>query len=263
MENDKSQFVVRTSEFYLSLVICHLTEKSSPGCKGFFLAKSSRSWRSSRLRGESWAGLSPRRREAREEDAKDFSLVGIEGLEGGFRMPESRQRPIPKKLLQKGARDMLRISDSRAPGTSYGACVLHVAPEPFLGLFSERYGYQRKSRRIRSLRSRSAQSLHAPDPVAVHQLCDCIHRSGQRCIRQADHVEGHAGLRQRRDRYWCRAVLSRLFPARDSGHDHRREMERPKMDRPHHDHVGNCREPQCLGADAGAVLHRAFFSRLG
>src|SRR5437762_7490954 len=75
MKNDKSQFVVRTSDFYLSLVICHLTEKSSPGCKGFFFAKSSRSWRSSRLRGESWAGLSPRRREAREENAKDFSLV--------------------------------------------------------------------------------------------------------------------------------------------------------------------------------------------
>src|SRR2546427_5594865 len=75
MKNDKSQFVVRTSDFYLSLVICHLTEKSSPGCKGFFFAKSSRSWRSSRLRGESWAGLSPRRREAREENAKDLGLV--------------------------------------------------------------------------------------------------------------------------------------------------------------------------------------------
>src|SRR5438552_10670361 len=122
-----------------------LSRKSFAGRKGCFFAKSSRSWRSSRLGGESWAGLSPRRREAREEDAKDFSLVGIEGLEGGFRMPESGQRPIPKKLRQKGARDMLRISDSRAAGTSYGACVLHVAPEPFLGLFSERYGYQRKS----------------------------------------------------------------------------------------------------------------------
>src|SRR5205823_9036275 len=75
MKNDKSQFVVRTSDFYLSLVICHLTEKSFAGRKGFFFAKSSRSWRSSRLRGESWAGLSPRRREAREENAKDFSLV--------------------------------------------------------------------------------------------------------------------------------------------------------------------------------------------
>src|SRR5436189_2956351 len=43
--------------------------KSFAGRKGFFFAKSSRSWRSSRLRGETWAGLSPRRREAREENA--------------------------------------------------------------------------------------------------------------------------------------------------------------------------------------------------
>jgi len=49
-----------------------LSRKSFAGRKGFFFAKSSRF---SRLRGESWAGLSPRRREAREENAKDFSLV--------------------------------------------------------------------------------------------------------------------------------------------------------------------------------------------
>src|SRR5438046_10313267 len=49
-----------------------LSRKSFAGREGFFFAKSSRS---SRLRGESWAGLSPRRREAREEKAKDFSLV--------------------------------------------------------------------------------------------------------------------------------------------------------------------------------------------
>ena len=49
-----------------------LSRKSFAGREGFFFAKSSRS---SRLRGESWAGLSPRRREAREENAKDFSLV--------------------------------------------------------------------------------------------------------------------------------------------------------------------------------------------
>jgi dihydroxy-acid dehydratase len=41
--------------------------------------------------------------------------------------------PIPKKLLQQGVRDMLRISDARMSGTSYGACVLHVAPEAFVG----------------------------------------------------------------------------------------------------------------------------------
>ena len=41
--------------------------------------------------------------------------------------------PIPKKLLQDGVRDMLRISDARMSGTSFGACVLHVAPESFIG----------------------------------------------------------------------------------------------------------------------------------
>jgi len=41
--------------------------------------------------------------------------------------------PIPKKLLKKGVRDMVRISDARMSGTSYGACILHVAPESFVG----------------------------------------------------------------------------------------------------------------------------------
>jgi dihydroxy-acid dehydratase len=48
-------------------------------------------------------------------------------------MPEWGQLPIPKKLLAEGVRDMVRISDSRMSGTSYGACVLHVAPESFIG----------------------------------------------------------------------------------------------------------------------------------
>jgi len=48
-------------------------------------------------------------------------------------MPEWGQLPIPKKLLAQGIRDMVRISDARMSGTSYGACVLHVAPESFVG----------------------------------------------------------------------------------------------------------------------------------
>ena len=48
-------------------------------------------------------------------------------------MPEWGMLPIPKKLLEQGVRDMLRISDARMSGTSYGACVLHVAPESALG----------------------------------------------------------------------------------------------------------------------------------
>ncbi|MEW9581930.1 L-arabinonate dehydratase [Paraburkholderia sp. DGU8] len=55
------------------------------------------------------------------------------GPVGAPGMPEWGQLPIPRKLLQKGVRDMVRISDARMSGTSYGACVLHVAPESFVG----------------------------------------------------------------------------------------------------------------------------------
>jgi dihydroxy-acid dehydratase len=48
-------------------------------------------------------------------------------------MPEWGMLPIPKKLLKQGVRDMVRISDARMSGTSYGTCVLHVAPEAFVG----------------------------------------------------------------------------------------------------------------------------------
>ncbi len=48
-------------------------------------------------------------------------------------MPEWGMLPIPKKLLETGVRDMLRISDARMSGTSYGACVLHIAPESAIG----------------------------------------------------------------------------------------------------------------------------------
>ena len=48
-------------------------------------------------------------------------------------MPEWGQLPIPQKLLKQGVRDMVRISDARMSGTAYGACVLHVAPESFVG----------------------------------------------------------------------------------------------------------------------------------
>jgi dihydroxy-acid dehydratase len=55
------------------------------------------------------------------------------GPQGAPGMPEWGQLPIPKKLLQQGVRDMLRISDARMSGTSYGACVLHVTPESHIG----------------------------------------------------------------------------------------------------------------------------------
>ena len=52
---------------------------------------------------------------------------------GGPGMPEYGMLPIPDRLLAQGVRDMVRISDARMSGTSYGACVLHIAPESFVG----------------------------------------------------------------------------------------------------------------------------------
>jgi dihydroxy-acid dehydratase len=52
---------------------------------------------------------------------------------GGPGMPEWGMLPIPKKLLKQGVRDMVRISDARMSGTSYGACILHVSPESYVG----------------------------------------------------------------------------------------------------------------------------------
>ncbi len=52
---------------------------------------------------------------------------------GGPGMPEWGMLPIPKKLVRAGVRDMVRISDARMSGTSYGACILHVSPESYLG----------------------------------------------------------------------------------------------------------------------------------
>ena len=55
------------------------------------------------------------------------------GPQGGPGMPEWGMLPIPTKLVKQGVRDMIRISDARMSGTSYGACILHVAPESFIG----------------------------------------------------------------------------------------------------------------------------------
>ncbi len=55
------------------------------------------------------------------------------GPQGGPGMPEWGMLPIPKKLVKQGVRDMVRISDARMSGTSYGACILHVAPEAYVG----------------------------------------------------------------------------------------------------------------------------------
>ncbi len=73
--------------------------------------------------------------DSEELECDENSVIVLQhaGPVGAPGMPEWGQLPIPQKILQKGVRDMLRISDARMSGTSYGACVLHVAPESFIG----------------------------------------------------------------------------------------------------------------------------------
>ena len=68
-------------------------------------------------------------------DVTENSVLVLQsaGPLGGPGMPEWGMLPIPKKLLDKGVRDMVRISDARMSGTAYGTCVLHVSPESFIG----------------------------------------------------------------------------------------------------------------------------------
>jgi len=69
---------------------------------------------------------------ALEVDADSVIVLRNTGPIGAPGMPEW-EVPIPKKLLQQGVRDMVRISDARMSGTAYGCCVLHVAPESWVG----------------------------------------------------------------------------------------------------------------------------------
>jgi dihydroxy-acid dehydratase len=70
---------------------------------------------------------------ALDADAGSVLVLRNAGPKGAPGMPEWGNLPIPQKLLKAGIRDMLRISDARMSGTSYGACVLHVSPESFVG----------------------------------------------------------------------------------------------------------------------------------
>jgi dihydroxy-acid dehydratase len=70
---------------------------------------------------------------ALDVDADSVIVLQNAGPQGAPGMPEWGQLPIPQKLLKQGVRDMVRISDARMSGTSYGACVLHVSPEAYVG----------------------------------------------------------------------------------------------------------------------------------
>jgi len=66
-------------------------------------------------------------------DASSVLVLKNAGPLGGPGMPEWGMLPMPKKLVKQGLRDMVRVSDARMSGTSYGTCVLHVAPESYIG----------------------------------------------------------------------------------------------------------------------------------
>ena len=65
--------------------------------------------------------------------ADDILVLRNAGPQGGPGMPEWGMLPIPVKLVKQGVRDMLRLSDARMSGTSYGACILHASPEAYVG----------------------------------------------------------------------------------------------------------------------------------
>ncbi len=80
----------------------------------------------------------PSMKKAVEDESWDITADHVlvlrnAGPQGGPGMPEWGMLPMPKKLLKEGHRDMLRLSDARMSGTSYGACVLHVSPESYIG----------------------------------------------------------------------------------------------------------------------------------
>jgi dihydroxy-acid dehydratase len=66
-------------------------------------------------------------------DANSVLVLQNAGPLGGPGMPEWGMLPLPQKILKQGIRDMVRISDARMSGTSYGTCILHVSPESFVG----------------------------------------------------------------------------------------------------------------------------------
>jgi len=70
---------------------------------------------------------------ALEVTADTVLILRNAGPVGAPGMPEWGNLPIPKRLLEAGVRDLLRISDSRMSGTHYGSCILHVAPEAAVG----------------------------------------------------------------------------------------------------------------------------------
>ena len=148
---------------------------------------------------------------------KNGGAVGAPGL------PEWGALPIPKKLLAKGVRDMVRISDARMSGTSFGTCILHVSPEAARGgpLALVR---GRRPHRARHRPARRLDLLVEPDELARRRgawtpPAPFFSRGYGRSVRRARHVGG-SGLRLR-------------FPAcrrADAGTENLLRLRRPMHD---------------------------------
>lgn len=119
------------------------------------------------------------------------------GPKGGPGMPEWGMVPIPVKLLQQGVRDMLRVSDARMSGTSYGVSALHVAPEAYIGgnLALVRTGDIDLYRRAQPHARHAGKRRRAGTPArAVAATCTTVW-TWLRLDVQRTHPEGRPGLR--------------------------------------------------------------------
>ena len=122
------------------------------------------------------------------------------GPKGGPGMPEWGMLPIPKQLVRAGVRDMVRISDGRMSGTSYGACILHVAPESFVGgpLAFVQTGDEIESRCRRAPHpsSRSVRRGAGPPPRRLEGAAAALSARLRRDVLRA-YRPGRRGLRLR------------------------------------------------------------------
>ena len=158
--------------------------------------------------------------ESLEVDAGSVLVLRNAGPLGGPGMPEWGMLPIPKKLLKQGVRDMVRISDARMSGTSYGCCVLHVAPESFVGGRAragpdrgpDRAGRIRAQTRSQGKRGRTLTSprgvapAHTEISARLRRLVPGQYLPGQRGVRlpvsRGNCAHTRAGDPLRRTRFW-------------------------------------------------------------
>jgi dihydroxyacid dehydratase/phosphogluconate dehydratase len=131
------------------------------------------------------------------------------GPQGGPGMPEWGMLPIPTKLVKQGVRDMVRLSDARMSGTSYGACILHVSPESFIGgplalvRNGDRITLDVAARTIdldvpeAELAVNAARSGSSPRSASSAAMAGCSRSTSSRPMRAATSISSRPGLASR------------------------------------------------------------------